>query len=98
MKRLGGKNFTAWIGPHICGTCYEVSQDVFDEVISQYPASRSQTAKGTHALDLARSLKEILIQRGVTVHVSEMCTVESMDHFSYRRDGVTGRTVGVIAL
>ena len=98
MKRLGGKNFTAWIGPHICGTCYEVSQDVFDEVISQHPASRSQTAKGTHALDLARSLKEMLIQRGVTVHVSEICTVESMDHFSYRRDGVTGRTVGVIAL
>ena len=98
MQRLGGKNFTAWIGPHICGTCYEVSQDVFDEVISQHPASRSQTAKGTHALDLARSLKEMLIQRGVTVHVSEICTVESMDHFSYRRDGVTGRTVGVIAL
>lgn len=98
MKRLGGKNFSAWIGPHICGTCYEVSQDVFEEVISKYPESQSQTGDGTHALDIARPLQEILVQRGVIVNVSEICTVESLDHFSYRRDGVTGRTVGVISL
>jgi len=98
MKRLGGKNFHAWIGPHICGKCYEVSQDVFEEVIAKYPASRSQTIQGTCALDLARSLEEILIQQGVSVKNSAVCTVESLDYFSYRRDGITGRTVGVIAL
>jgi YfiH family protein len=98
MKRLGGKNFSAWIGPHICGNCYEVSQDVYDEVISKYPTSRSQTTKGTHALDLARPLRENLEEHGVRVNESDICTVESLDHFSYRRDGITGRTVGVIAL
>lgn len=98
MKRLGGKNFTALIGPHICGSCYEVSQDVFEEVISKYPASQSQTLQGTLALNLARSLAEILVQQGVTVKKSDICTVESLDHFSYRRDKITGRTVGVIAL
>jgi hypothetical protein len=98
MNRLGSKNISAWIGPHICGTCYEVSQSVFDEVTSKYPASRSQTTKGTHALDIARPLREILEQRGVSVNDSEICTVESLDYFSYRRDGITGRTVGVIAL
>lgn len=98
MKRLGGKNFHAWIGPHICGSCYEVSQDVFSEVTAKYPTSKSQTPQGTLALDLARSLEEILRQQGVTVRNSEVCTVESLDHYSYRRDGVTGRSVGVIAL
>jgi YfiH family protein len=98
MKRLEGKNFKAWIGPHICGSCYEVSEDVLQEVVSKYPTSRSQTSKGTHALDIARPLRELLSQRGVSVNESDICTVESMDHFSYRRDGVTGRSVGVISL
>jgi len=98
MKRLGGKNFQAWIGPHICGRCYEVSQDVFAEVTAKYPSSRSQTIQETLALELARPLEEILRQQGVTVKNSEVCTVESLDHFSYRRDGITGRSVGVIAL
>lgn len=98
MKSLGGKNFKALIGPHICGSCYEVSKDVFEEVISKYPASQSQTLAGTLALNLARSLGEILVQQGVTVKKSDICTVESLDHFSYRRDKITGRTVGVIAL
>jgi hypothetical protein len=98
MKRLGGKNFQAWIGPHICGNCYEVSQDVFAEVTAKYPSSQSQTIQGTLALDLARPLEEILSQQGVTVKNSDVCTVESLDHYSYRRDGITGRSVGVIAL
>ena len=98
MKRLGGKNFQAGIGPHICGRCYEVSQDVFAEVTAKYPSSRSQTIQETLALELARPLEEILRQQGVTVKNSEVCTVESLDHFSYRRDGITGRSVGVIAL
>lgn len=98
MKRLGGKNFKALIGPHICRSCYEVSTEVFEEVISKYPASQSQTLQGTLALDLARSLGEILVQQDVTVKKSDICTVESLDHFSYRRDKITGRSVGVIAL
>lgn len=98
MKRLGGKNFTALIGPHICGSCYEVSKDVFEEVISKYPASQSQTLQGTLSLDLAQSLGEVLVQQGVTVKKSDICTVENLDYFSYRRDKITGRTVGVIAL
>lgn len=98
MKRLGGKNFQAWIGPHICGRCYEVSQDVFAEVAAKYPLSQSRTMQGTLALDLALPLNEILTQQGVAVKNSDVCTVESLDHYSYRREGITGRSVGVIAL
>ena len=28
----------------------------------------------------------------------QICTVESTDHFSYRRDGVTGRQAGLVRL
>jgi polyphenol oxidase len=98
MKNLGGENFTAWIGPHICGRCYEVSEDIYHEVISLYPLSASKTIEDTFSLDLARALSDELTVHGVNVQTSQVCTVESMDHFSYRRDGITGRTLGVIAL
>ncbi len=98
MVRLGGRNFRAWMGPHICGRCYEVSQDIYDEVVAKYPAARSQSAQGTLALDLAKALYGVLDSFDVQVDPSHICTHESPDHFSYRRDGKTGRSVGVISL
>ncbi len=86
-----------WLGPSICGACYEVPETMQAEVALVAPAAAVPTRWGSCGLDLRAGLGELL--RG-TVHSVEVvgpCTYESSDHFSYRRDGVTGRSAGVIA-
>ena len=38
MRELGAAGIEAWVGPHICGSCYEVPEALQHEVIA--PASR----------------------------------------------------------
>lgn len=98
MREMGATDISAILGPSICGTCYEVSEEVFNEVIHLHPLAASRTVKNTLSLDLPRALSAALTGVGVSVERSEECTVEDLDYFSYRRDGVTGRQVGVISL
>ena len=98
MRDMGATEITAILGPSICGSCYEVSEDIFLEVTSTHPASASRTPQGTFSLDLPKALLEVLQGEGIGVINEFQCTVESHDLFSYRRDGVTGRQAGVISL
>jgi YfiH family protein len=98
MRDIDSSPITAVIGPSICGTCYEVSEDVFEEVTSAFPHSKSQTRHGGFALDLSAALTYELESDGVRVLDRSMCTVEDRSLYSYRRDGVTGRQVGLIWL
>jgi YfiH family protein len=98
MREMGATEITAIIGPSICGNCYEVSQEIHDEVVSIYPSARSTTRLGTPALDLPAALCVTLKAEGVSVIDESRCTLENEDLFSYRRDGVTGRQAGIITL
>jgi len=98
MRAIDPSEITAIVGPSICGRCYEVSQDVFDEVSGKFPLSASQTRDGGFALDLSRALIVQLQASGVLVVDEGRCTVEDENLYSYRRDGVTGRQVGVVWL
>lgn len=98
MRDMGATQITAIIGAAICGQCYEVSEEVFNEVVAAHPAAASRTAQGTFALDLPKALISVLQDEGATVVNEFTCTLENHDYFSYRRDGVTGRQVGVISL
>jgi YfiH family protein len=98
MRDMGATRITAIIGPAICGRCYEVSEDLFNEVIATHPAAGSKTPQGTFALDLPSALGHVLSDEGIEVIDQFECTVENPDLFSYRRDGVTGRQAGVISL
>ena len=99
MREMGAKKIRATLGPAICGRCYEVSQDVHDEVVALHPLATAQTASGTPALDLPKALKGALAAEGISeINDLQICTVESADHFSYRRDGQTGRQVGLVSL
>jgi len=98
MRDMGASKISAIIGPAICGSCYEVSNDVFQDVVAVHPLAESRTPQGTPALDLPRSLMSILDEESIEVTNEFVCTVESNEHFSYRRDGVTGRQAGVIWL
>lgn len=96
LRSLDSSPVTAVIGPSICGSCYEVSQEIFNEVTDQYPASSARTPSGGFSLDLAKALTLELIDHNVAVIDESRCTVEHDSLFSYRRDGKTGRQVGIV--
>ena len=84
------------LGPSICGACYEVPHALQEEVVREVPAARSTTRWGTPGLDLRVGLRDRLAGRVASVELVGPCTYESRDHFSHRRDGVTGRSAGVV--
>ena len=99
MRELGADRIEAWVGPHICGACYEVPAALQQEVAAREPASRSTTSWGTPALDIGAGVRAQLDRSGVTVHDASRCTLESSDLYSYRRDGAgAGRSAGVIRM
>jgi YfiH family protein len=99
MREHGATKVTAWIGPSVCGRCYEVPQEMQDHVVAAEPASRSTTSWGTPALDVAAGVRAQLARDGVEVVDLSACTRESADLFSYRRDGRrSGRQAGIIRI
>jgi polyphenol oxidase len=100
MAALGAPagSVTAELGPSICGACYEVPRAMHDEVAAVAPDAATVTRAGTPALDLRRGLAGRLERRGVVVEWVGGCTAESPTSFSYRRDGVTGRSAGLVWL
>jgi copper oxidase (laccase) domain-containing protein len=98
MRTLDTTEITGSIGPAICGTCYEVPQDLHDEVVAMHPLAASKTKTGTPALDLPAALDAALSEINVSVEISARCTLEDEDLFSYRRNRKTGRQAGVIKL
>lgn len=99
MRELGAVDVQAWIGPYVCGGCYEVPSALQDQVAAVEPASRATTSWGTPGLDLGAGVRAQLERDGVTVHDVARCTRESADLYSFRRDGErAGRQAGVIRL
>ena len=96
LSDLGAEVIHSYIGPNICGKCYEVGEDIFKEVAAKYPASDSSGRTGKATLDLVAGLKSDL-KDTVLLDLSS-CVLEDKNTFSYRRDGVTGRQAGVIWL
>ena len=99
MREMGAQDISAIIGPAICGRCYEVSAEIHQEVVSNFPMADSRTHSGSLALDLPKALSTVLQSAGISIDASQcVCTVEDADLFSYRRDGVTGRQAGLVRL
>lgn len=96
MLSLGAENIEGVMGPSICGKCYEVGEDVYEEVSEKYPHARSLTSRKTLSLDLPAALFHELDVMNIKMTSSSECTVENHNYFSYRRDGVTGRQAGLI--
>jgi polyphenol oxidase len=97
MRETGAGRLTAWIGPHICGGCYEVPAQMRDEVAAVEPASRATTSWGTPSVDVGAGVRAQLERLDVEVVDLSSCTRESPDLFSYRRDGrASGRQAGLI--
>jgi YfiH family protein len=99
MRELGGQVIEAWVGPYVCGSCYEVPASMRAEVASSVPAAFACTTWGTPALDLGAAATAQLLAAGCTVNDRSRCTRESPDLYSYRRDGASsGRSAGLVVL
>jgi polyphenol oxidase len=99
MRDLGAHDLTAWIGPHVCGACYEVPAQMQAEVGAVEPASVATTSWGTPSLDLGAGVRAQLERAGVRVVDVARCTRESADLYSYRRDGRSaGRLAGLVRI
>ena len=94
MGALGADRVVAWVGPHVCGRCYEVPADLRDEVAAVVPESRAQTSWGTPAVDVGAGVTAQLHTAGVEVVDASRCTLEDQSLFSYRRDGAAAGRVG----
>ncbi|MBS2937612.1 polyphenol oxidase family protein [Nocardioides sp. J2M5] len=98
MRAEGADPSVAWIGPHVCGACYEVPADLQEEVAALVPDARATTSWGTPSLDLGAGVRAQLAAASITdVREVDVCTREDADWPSHRRDGAAAtRFAGVI--
>ncbi|MGL5888959.1 MAG: polyphenol oxidase family protein, partial [Bacteroidia bacterium] len=100
MKTLGAlpQSIRAVIGPGICGSNYEVSEDVLQQFSD---AGFPHSIQNRRLLNLALANQFVLEEAGVllsNIDVINRCSTDT-DFFSFRRDkGVTGRMWSVISL
>jgi len=97
MREAGAARLVAWVGPHVCGGCYEVPEEMRAEVSALVPAAYAETTWGTPALDIGAGVRAQLAATGVEVVDVGGCTREDPLLHSYRRDGAAaGRLAGLV--
>jgi YfiH family protein len=96
----GGTGWTAWIGPAIGPCCYEVGEDVADQVAAAGgPEVVVSGTSGKPHLDLVAAARHQLAALGVEeIHHVAACTKHDAERlYSYRREGKgVGRNLAII--
>jgi YfiH family protein len=98
VRERGRSRVRAVVGPCISPAHYEFGAEELELVAERIgPVVRARTATGAPALDLRAGVGAALSAAGV-VHRTDVdvCTYASADHFSHRRDGVTGRQALIV--
>jgi YfiH family protein len=105
MRAAGATGITAWMGPAIGPSAFEVGADVRDAFEAALPGAGAAFVPypgrpGKHLADMFALARMMLARDGVTqVHGGGHCTATERERFySYRRDGVTGRQASLIWL
>ncbi|MQA99507.1 MAG: hypothetical protein GEU78_04340 [Actinobacteria bacterium] len=89
-----GDPIAAWVGPCIHSCCYTVGADVVERF-----RDGGLPVEAPDRVDPARAAEAILRRSGVErLSIATECTSCDPRYFSYRRDGVTGRQAGLVAL
>ena len=98
VRALGTGPVRAVVGPCVCAHHYEFGADLLDQLVEEHgPELGGHTVTGAPAFDLRGAIRAQFRRVDVEhVEVIDICTVESTDHFSYRRDGLTGRQAVVV--
>lgn len=96
-----GSELVAWIGPGICGPCYQVGGEVREAFRAIDPAllEAFEPDDDRWRADLKWMAAHQLREAGVHVFDCGRCTFEEAgDFYSFRRDGRTGRMAAVVWL
>ncbi|MDP3892625.1 polyphenol oxidase family protein [Nocardioides sp.] len=99
LRSLGAAEVHAWLGPHVCGACYEVPAPMREDIAAAIPETFAETSWGTPALDLAGGVRAQLAAAGVEqghVQVVGGCTLEDDALWSHRRDGDRAGRLGAL--
>ena len=109
MRAAGAGEITAWMGPAIGPTAFEVGDEVREAFLAALPGAATEAAfvqKGAaqpgqpvkFLADMFTLARLMLARDGVTrVHGGGQCTATAPERFySYRRDGVTGRQASLV--
>lgn len=104
MYAAGARRIVAWLGPRVCGSCYEVPEPMRSAVADAVLDAWATTSWGTPAVDVGAGVASQL--RGFGVEVIDLmgtdaglCTRENADLFSYRRQGQrSGRLGGLVRI
>jgi YfiH family protein len=89
LRSRGATRIEAWVGPRVCGRCYELPAAMAEAVADAVPEAKSTTSWGTPAADIGAGVVAQLTARDVVVHDvgADLCTVEDERFFSFRREG-----------
>ena len=96
----------AFIGPSITQKCFQVGEDV-KHIFCNLDQENHQffivdvTEKGKYLCDLIAIAKQQLIKIGILEHnisISQHCTYQNPDFYSYRQNNMTGRFASLIWL
>ncbi|KTC65941.1 Laccase domain protein yfiH (plasmid) [Legionella adelaidensis] len=98
--RTSQEDLIAWIGPAICGQCYQIGSEVKEAFLQNYPFTQAAfQPQGDRFLGNLPLMAELILQKlGLKeVYQSKACTFESDNTFySYRREPKTGRIATLI--
>jgi YfiH family protein len=100
LRDVGHGEVRGGLGPCVHPEHYEFGRADLDRLVERLgPAVESVTVTGSPALDVPAAVRAALARVGVDeLDDVDVCTAASPDHFSYRRDGVTGRQALVAVL
>lgn len=98
LRSRGAERLEAWVGPRACGACYEVPQEMADQVAEREPTARSTTRQGTPALDIGAGVVAQLHRAGVVVHDLGGCTIEDDRFWSHRRQADDAGRFGALVM
>lgn len=100
VRSVGSGRVRAFLGPCIRPARYEFGADDLTRVVAALGHDvAARTATGRPALDLPAAVRIALARAGVDdLDDCGICTADSVVHYSFRRDGTTGRQVTVAVL
>jgi polyphenol oxidase len=100
LREIGNGPVRAYLGPCIQPARYEFGEADLAHLVARFgPDVAGQTHDGRPALDVPTAVRLALAACAVEeFEDANVCTAASAAHYSYRRDGLTGRQATIVVL
>ncbi|HSI27161.1 MAG TPA: laccase domain-containing protein, partial [Aeromicrobium sp.] len=98
LRERGRGRVSAWLGPRICGRCYELDSTTAAEVRAAAPSAEATTADGAPAADIGAGVLAQLADLDIDALDLGGCTLEDERFFSHRRNGTAQRQAAIVVI